>query len=205
MPMACNPTILSRISSTDNFNSWKTLTSSRITSISPTAASGATPPTATENSTLMTATSEVFDTAACIQEKLTALGSTTNHIQMAQQDILRLNKEIIEAEADVAIARDRVAYIRHPEEHTSFYESWFPMNRPMQSANVPYFIGVTVFILVFALLVGLSLIGLNINVAINPALLYFIQSIASQFTWLTFVMFFMLIFAVYYFVNQKQS
>lgn len=205
MSSACNATIHSRISSTGNFNAWKTLTSSRITSISPTAASGATPPTATENSTLMTASSEVFDTAACIQEKLSALGSTTNQIQTAQQDILRLNKEITEAEADVAIARDRVAYIRHPEEHTSFYESWFPINRPMQRENVPYFIAVTVFLLVFSLLVGLSLIGVNINVAMNPALLYFVQRIASQFTWLTLALLFVLIFAIYYFVSQRQS
>jgi sterol desaturase/sphingolipid hydroxylase (fatty acid hydroxylase superfamily) len=153
----------------------------------------------------MTASSEVFDTAACIQEKLTALGSTTNQIQTAQQDILRLNKEITEAEADVAIARDRVAYIRHPEEHTSFYESWFPINRPMQRENVPYFIAVTVFLVVFSLLVGLSLIGMNINVSMNPALLYFIQRIASQFTWLTLALFFVLVFAIYYFVNQRQS
>lgn len=205
MPSACNPTILSRISSTGNFNTWKTLTSSKITSISPTAASGTTPPTATESSTLMSASNEVFDTAACIQEKLSALGSTTNEIQTAQQDILRLNKEITEAEADVAIARDRVAYIRHPEEHTSYYESWFPINRPMQRESVPYFIAVTVFLLVFSLLVGLSLIGVNINVAMNPALLYFIQSIASQFTWLTVVLFLLLVFAIYYFVNQRQS
>jgi len=153
----------------------------------------------------MSASNEVFDTAACIQEKLTSLGSTTNQIQTAQQDILRLNKEITEAEADVAIARDRVAYIRHPEEHTSFYESWFPINRPMQRENVPYFIGVTIFLLIFSLLVGLSLIGVNINVVMNPALIYFIQSILSQFTWLTLVLFLMLVFAVYYFVNQKQS
>lgn len=153
----------------------------------------------------MAASSEIFDTAACLQEKLTALGSTTNQIQAAQQDILRLNKEITEAEADVAIARDRVAYIRHPEEHTSFYESWFPINRPMQRENVPYFIAVTVFLVVFSLLVGLSLIGMNINVSVNPALLYFIQSIMSQFTWLTLALFLVLVFAIYYFVNQRQS
>jgi hypothetical protein len=153
----------------------------------------------------MSASNEVFDTAACIQEKLTALGSTTNQIQTAQQDILRLNKEITEAEADVAIARDRVAYIRHPEEHTSFYESWFPINRPMHRENVPYFIAVTVFLVVFSLLVGLSLIGMNINVSVNPALLYFIQSILAQFTWLTFALFLVLVFAIYYFVNQRQS
>ena len=153
----------------------------------------------------MAASNEVFDTAACIQEQLSRLGSTTNHIQTAQQDILRLNNEITDAEADVAIARDRVAYIRHPEEHTSYYESWFPINRPMQRENVSYFIGVTVFLLVFSLLVGLSLIGVNVNVAMNPALVYFIQRILAQFTWLTFILTLMLIFVVYYFVNQKQS
>jgi hypothetical protein len=205
MSTACNPTILSRISNASAFNTWKTMTSNKIRGISPTAASGAIPPTDLEKSTLLAASSEVFDTAGCIQERLTTLGSTTNQIQTAQQDILRLNKEIVEAEADVAIARDRVAYIRHPEEHTSFYESWFPMSRPMQRENVPYFIGVTIFLFIFSLLVGLSLIGVNISVVLHPGFVYMIQRILAQFTWLTLILFMMLLFIIYYFVNQKQS
>ena len=154
---------------------------------------------------MLNASGEVFDTAACIQEELSKLGATSSHIQTAQQDILRLNKEIAEAEADVAIARDRVAYIRHPEEHTSYYESWFPINRPMQRENVPYFVGVTLFLFIFAILVGLSLIGVNVNVMLHPSFVYFIQRILAQFTWLSLILFMMLLFIIYYFVNQKQS
>ena len=205
MASVCTPTINSRLSSQDTFNAWKTLKSSTLTSISPTSAAGTTTPTNLEITTLNSTAGEIFDTAACIQEKLSTIGGTTNEIQKAQQDILRLNKEIIEAEGDVAVARDRVAYIRHPEENTSFYESWFPIDRPMQHTSVPYFMGVTVFLSVFSLLVLLSLLGVNINVELSQSFILFVQRIMAQFTWVTLILFLMMLFIIYYFVFKQQS
>lgn len=207
MPTACNPTILSRISNLTTFNAWKNITSSRITSISPTAASGVIQPTTIETNTLSSVTSELLDTTACIQEKLTALGGTTNLIQTAQEDMLRLKNEIIEAEADAAIARDRVAYIRHPEEHTSYYESWFPIDRPIQRNTVPYLMAVTVFIFVFAFLVGMSLFGVNISIIFPISTTDPISIFMSYFSWFgsTLVLAILLILTLYYFMYIKQS
>jgi hypothetical protein len=205
MASVCTPTINLRLSSQDTFNAWKTLNSSTLTSISPTAAAGTTTPTDLENTTLISTAGEIFDTAACIQEKVSSIGGITNQIQKAQEDILRLNREIIEAEADVAVARDRVAYIRNPEENTSFYESWFPIDRPMQHTSVPYFMGVTVFLTVFSLLVLLSLLGVNINVELSQTFLLFVQRIMAQFTWATLILFLMMLFIIYYFVFKQQS
>jgi len=204
MASVCTPTINSRLSSRDTFNAWKTLKSSSLTSISPTAAAGTTTPTNLENTTLISTAGEIYDTAACIQEKLSTLGSTTNEIQTGQEDILRLNKEIIEAEADVAVARDRVAYIRHPEENTSFYESWFPIDRPMQHTSVPYFMAVTVFLGVVSLLLLLSILGVNINIQLSQSFIFFVQRIMAQFTWLSLILFLMMLFIIYYFVFKQQ-
>jgi len=207
MSTACNPTILSRISNLTTFNAWKNITSSMITSISPTAASGAIQPTTIELNTLSSATGDVLATTTCIQEKLAALGGTTNMIQTAQEDMLRLNTKIIEAEADAAIARDRVAYIRHPEEHTSYYESWFPIDRPIQRNTVPYLMAITVFIFVFAFLVGMSLLGVNISIIFPISTTDRVSIFMSYFSWFgsTLVLTLLLILTVYYFMYIKQS
>jgi len=205
MASACTPAILTRIGSPDLFNAWKTTTSGQLNAISTTAAAGTTPPSGGEQTMLATQLAEIFNTASCIQEKLNTLSSSTNTIHTAQQSILDLQEQITAAEADIAISRDRVAYIRHPEQNTSYYESWFPIDRPMRSANIPYFIGVTAFVVVFGLLVLLSSLGLDINLDISPGFMAFIGFIISQFTYLTFLLTLLAIFIVYYFINMRQS
>jgi hypothetical protein len=176
------------------------VTSGQLNAISSTAAGGSTPPAAGEQTTLANTSADIFKTAACIQEQLTSLSGSTNSIHTAQQSLLDLQQQINAAEADVAIARDRVAYIRHPEQNTSYYESWFPIDRPMHSANVPYFVGVTAFVVIFGILVVLSAIGLDINLIVSPTFMAYIQFIVSQFTYLTFLLTIVVIFIIYYFI-----
>lgn len=181
------------------------MTSSQLNAISSTAAGGSTPPATGEQTTLSTTTADIFKTASCIQEQLTSLSSSTNNIHTAQQSLLDLQQQINAAEADVAIARDRVAYIRHPEQNTSYYESWFPIDRPMHSANVPYFVLVTAFIVMFGILVLLSVVGLDINLIVSPNFMAYMDFIASQFTYLTFLLTIIVIFIIYYFIRMRQS
>jgi hypothetical protein len=205
MPSACTPTILTRISNANNFNAWKTVTSGQLNAISTTARGGSTPPATGEQNTLATTAADIFNTATCIQEQLTTLSSSTNNIHTAQQSLLDLQQKITAAEDDVAIARDRVAYIRNPEQNTSYYESWFPIDRPMYTANVPYFVGVILFIVIFSFMILLSLVGLDINVVISPNLVMFMYFIRSQFTFTTFLLTIIAGFSVYYFMSNKQS
>lgn len=181
------------------------MTSSQLNAVSSTAAAGSVSPSTAEENTLVLASSDIFNTAACIQEQLTKLGSTTNQIQKAQQSILSIQQQIDAAEADVAIARDRVSYIRHPEQHTSFYESWFPIDRPMHSGNVPIFVAITVFVIVFSLLVLLSLLGMNISISTSPVFMGVITYIMSQFTYLTLALVILVALVIYYFMSMKQS
>lgn len=204
----CSAEIINIISSTEKFNAWKTIKSgslNTLTSSIPDPTKPGTIPTPTQQTSLATISSEIFKVAACTQEKLTEVGTTTNQIQKAQEDIMRLTNEIRDAEADVAVSRDRVAYIRHPEEHTSNYESWFPINRPMQIDNVPYFMGITLFLFVLSGLICLSLLGINVNVIISPYIISLLRTFMAQFTWFTVIQTLLIIFLIYYFVIQKQS
>jgi hypothetical protein len=189
---------LSRLQNQDNFNSWKQTVSAQLNSISSTTISGSTQPSLAEAAKLNTVATDIFNTTACIQEQLTLLSGTTNSIHDTQQGILDINDQILQAEADVNIARDRVAYIRHPEQHTSYYESWFPIDRPMHKENVSYFVAATVFVVMFSILVGFSLIGFDISIIIQPRLQQTVSYIISQFTWLTLFQILIMIYSIYF-------
>lgn len=148
---------------------------------------------------------DIFNTTSCIQEKLTEIGGTTNTIQTTQQAIIDVTKRIEEEEANVAIAHDRVAYIRHPEREVSYYESWFPIDRPMRRESVPWFVVVTSFIAIFSLLVFLSLVGVDLSFTVHPSLIIFYDLVMSQFSFTTVMLIILLAFAFYYFMNMKQS
>ena len=194
---------LSRLQNQDNFNTWKQNVSAQLNSISSTTISGSTQPSSAEINQLNTVAADIFNTTACIQEQLTQLSGTTNSIHDTQQAILDINDQILQAEADVNIARDRVGYIRHPEQHTSYYESWFPIDRPMHKENVSYFVAATVFVVMFSILVGLSMIGFDISIIIQPRLYTFISYFISQFTWITLIQSIVILYAIYYFINRK--
>jgi hypothetical protein len=201
----CTPTILTRIGDSTAFASWKTTTSATLNSISTNAKAGTTEPTTTEQATLVTTQSEIFNTVACLQEQITKLGSTTNSIQGAQQQILSLQEQIKNEQANADIARDRVAYIRNPEQQTSFYESWFPMDRPMRLGSVPIFMGVIVFLFIFIILIILSLAGANITFQFPPAATTpnSLFQILRSITTLEWILMVVIIIFVIYFVNRK--
>jgi hypothetical protein len=205
MPSSCTPAILGRISNRTNFEAWKAVTSTTLNGVSPTAAAGTTQPSPAEARTLAETSADIFNTTSCIQEKLTEIGGTTNTIQTTQQAIIDVTKRIEEEEANVAIAHDRVAYIRHPEREVSYYESWFPIDRPMRRESVPWFVVVTSFIAIFSLLVFLSLVGVDLSFTVHPSLIIFYDLVMSQFSFTTVMLIILLAFAFYYFMNMKQS
>jgi hypothetical protein len=202
---ACTPAILTRIADSTAFAAWKTTTSMGLSGISTNAKGGGIPPTPAEQAALVEAETDIFNTVNCLQEKVSQLSSTTNTIQKAQQQVLSLNDQIKNEEANVAIARDRVAYIRNPEQHTSFYESWFPMDRPMRTGSVPIFIGVTIFLMIFCLLVILSVMGINVTFAfpqVSAAPSPFLR-IVGRIRTLEWILIIVLISVVIYFMNRK--
>jgi hypothetical protein len=156
MTSVCNSTTLANIADSNAFKTWKDASDITLNSISPTSASGATEPTALETTTLVQVSNQIFDTELCINEKMGALYSTTNSIQKAQEDIIRLTNEIAEAEEHTNVAKNRVEYIRNPDDNTSFYESWFPIYRPMYKESIPIFIGIIVFLGVMPVVILVS-------------------------------------------------
>jgi hypothetical protein len=200
---ACTDTIKARLENMDKFNDWKNKTSAELNAISANAQNGSVQPSPIESSNFATISTDIFNTTACIQSQLSTLAGTSNTISNIQQEILNTADAIEQAEADINISRDRVAYIRNPEQHTSYYESWFPLDRPMNVENVPFFVGATMFILLFGILLIFSFVGLDFNMVIHPRLQLYVQYIMSQFTWLTLFQAVVFVYALYYFTGNR--
>ena len=199
----CNSTILARLQSQDTFNAWKNATSAELNAISANAQSGNLQPSPAEAATFSTLSADILNTTVCIQSQLTNLSGTSNQIHSIQEEIMTTKDAITQSEADSSVARDRVAYIRHPERNTSYYESWFPMDRPMRTSSVPIIVGLTVFVILFGILIIMSFMGIDFNIVIHPTLQGLMQYLYTQFTWLTFIQALLTIYSIYYFTHRK--
>jgi hypothetical protein len=191
----CSSDILSVINNADNFSAWTSTKQTTLNSI--TTSSN---PTIANQASLNSASNEIFNMIGCLQEKISRGSNTTNEIQSAQSSIINLNKEILEAETDVDIAKDRVAYLRNPEDRSSYYESWFPMGRPMHNLSVPFFIAINSFLVIFIILILFTFMGMNIsfislqgNYRVNNTL----------FTFPRMALAFLVGFIIYYFLVPK--
>jgi len=193
MPFPCDTL------SEETFNSWKTATS---TSISDYQNKGST--TAVDNANMLGTEKEILDASLCISAKIKTLSSATNSIAALHKNIIDKTAELLRAEKDISIAKDRVSYIRHPEQNTSHYESWFPIDRPISIFSMIVIVCVTVFIGFFLILLFLSYFGLNISMySENNGESTIFSAILQQFTisfWIVLIAF---ISVTIYFVRSK--
>ncbi len=163
---ACTDTLDSRLSPDETgvtaFNTWKAQTSATITELNGTITNNALPDARkVEYETLHR---DIAQTLACLQEKQNTEIDVANSVYTAQDRIVQLQREIKEREEEIQIAKDRVTYIRDPDAHPSYYQSWFPMDRPMRPSSVPVLIGIVVFFTMLILLGLLSFLGFNLSV-----------------------------------------
>jgi hypothetical protein len=196
MTSVCTSTLESYITNSTSFDTWKSSIAITLNSITSSAN-----PTSDSQKTLNEASQEIFNLVACLNEKLKDVGQATNDIQEAQSRILELNEDIRQAEEHVKIAKDRVAYIRNPDQHTSYYESWFPMGRPMQPDSIPIFIAVDTFLFIFIILMLGSYFGLNISLILPKA--SYSSGNTTVFTFPNIMLAFLVGFIIYYFLVPK--
>jgi len=187
----CTTAIMANIR---NFSTWKSTVSSNLNSIT-----SSSTPTPTQEAALNTASADIFQTVACLNEILSGISGLTNNIQTAQEDVLSLNRQISEAEEHVSIARDRVGYIRNPEKHTSFYESWFPLGRPMQPTSIPVFVAVNTFLFIAGIFLLLTFFGFKMSFPISTGT----GMSTTRFSLSDSLLLLLVGFIIYYFLLRK--
>ena len=181
-----------------DFSTWKTGMQRRINTLG---SSG--------SSDLAAIQTEIQSVIDCINDRITKVESSTNTIFNGQYDIADLQKQIETEKANIDIAKQRLESIRHPERHTSFYESWFPIDRPMNPITMITLLTLTIFISVFLLLCFLSLTGINLTIITQTDTIggmnrySFYTWVKSQFTFSFFISLCVLAAVIIYFVKRS--
>lgn len=163
MSSACTSSLNDAISSSSKFNAWYERNKLILTAFQ-----SISTPTSAQQNTLLDVGSELTNMSVCLQEKISSSTSTPNDISNAYDDIYRLSEEIKLAEVNSNTAKNRVAYIRHPEQDVSYYESWFPLDRPLQTLTVIVLISICIFMSTFLLLMAMSLTGYDLYLFVSP-------------------------------------
>jgi len=163
----------------------------------------------TSNARLNALKGEIQTILDCINSKITRVQSSTNTIFDGQYSIADLEKQIEIENKNIDIAKQRLESIRHPERHTSFYESWFPLDRPMNPVTIITLLTLIIFISVFLLLCLLSLTGINLTIISQTETIgsmnrySFYNWVKSQFTFSFFVSLCVLAAVIIYFVKRS--
>ena len=186
-----------------SFDAWEAATRAAITGYQG-SGSSATPTTQAQDDAMLTLENDMGDATACILNKINTLGASSTDIAALQLQILDKTTKLADADKDISVAKDRVAYIRHPEQNTSNYESWFPIDRPIHYTSLIIIIALSIFLGVFYILMMLSVFNLDLVLYIEP-----IYNISPFFMWLSqqltlsfWVVLIVLISVVIYFVKR---
>ena len=165
MSSACTAELNNTIASPSSFITWyqgyKTILSvfAQIT----------TDPTTAQQTSLTSLETSVTNMKSCLQEKINANANVPTTISNNHDDILSLQDEIKQEEVNASIAKDRVEFIRHPEQNVSNYESWFPLDRPLQTITVIVLISINIFMFTFLFMIMMSLAGYDLYLYTQPS------------------------------------
>jgi hypothetical protein len=152
---------------------------------------------------------EIKGVLDCIDGKIIDITTSTNTVFNRQYDIPTLEAEIEKEQVSMEISKRRLEYIRHPEKNTSPYQSWFPIDRPIQPITLITLITLTIFLSVFALLIALSAIGIDLTIitrldsSINANRYGMYYWLKSQLTVSSFVLVVILLAVIIYFVKRS--
>jgi hypothetical protein len=94
-----------------------------------------------------------------------------NTLEVSNSELVALKRRIEESKKDLKIAEDRVATIRNPEKDRSYYESWFPINRPLTNRTIIIILAIGVFFFILSFLIVLKALGFNLQFSVpwdNP-------------------------------------
>ena len=116
-----------------------------------------------------------------LQRRVNTNPATT--LENTNDSMLLIEDEIKKAKEDLQISHDRVKMLRNPDASRSYYESWFPINRPLRNSTNIIAISLGIFFFVFFFLIALHAFGFvfNLNIIWNNPETY--VKVAKLFPW----------------------
>lgn len=88
-------------------------------------------------------------------------GATATEISKLTTEIATKQKLLEQKERDATIAKDRASTVVRPELNSSYYDSWFPLNRPLKRAAIPVLVFFASLFITVSFSMFLGLIGIR--------------------------------------------
>lgn len=114
------------------------------------------------------AQNDIVAMVAGLQQRLTTnpINQATNYAHITNRSE-QLDVEIIQATQDLQVMKERVASLRSPYATQSYYESWFPINRPLRNISIVVLLALGIFFYVFTLFSLMHSLGLHVRLNIS--------------------------------------
>jgi hypothetical protein len=145
-----------------SYNSWKTNQSSNINllmaKMSP----------SNDDYLALTATAiNINGLSNCLNNKFATVISVQTDLATNQSTIANLDKTIEERKNDVEVAKERAALTKNPEKMRSYYDGWFPIDRPLKHYTIPVLIGISLFMITLTFFYFMSLVGIDTRLSLQ--------------------------------------
>jgi hypothetical protein len=95
-------------------------------------------------------------------QQMVGANPATDLQEMIQQDT-QIDIDILQAKEDLKVAESRAASLRN-KEAPSYYQSWFPLNRPLRSSSNIIILAIGIFFFLLSLLTVLQTAGFSIRI-----------------------------------------
>jgi leucyl-tRNA synthetase len=106
----------------------------------------------------------------CIQKDILQRNDYSSKLYTLQQEVEQARKTSLERKQTAEEAKERSMEVQNPYANTTWWETWFPLGRPIQKDNVPVLLSVSVLMLVFSLGIFLRFAGQELKfVPISPS------------------------------------
>jgi outer membrane murein-binding lipoprotein Lpp len=117
----------------------------------------------------------------CINKDIIQRNDYSSRLYSLQQEIEDLRKELASKKQTANEAQERADQLEAPYNKTSWYETWFPLGRPMKKDNVPVLLSVSIVMLVFSLGIFLRYAGLELRLdSVTTSTNSFLKNINSR-------------------------
>lgn len=101
----------------------------------------------------------------CIQKDIIQRNDTSSKLYSLQQEVEEARKIAAQRKQTLAEAKERSTEVENPYNNTTWWQSWFPLGRPIQKENVPVLLSVSILMLVFSLGIFLRFAGYELQLA----------------------------------------
>jgi hypothetical protein len=154
--MSCNLLIDADFKDPASFQAWRGSQSAAINQIANSVTT-----TQTDYNNLVNIATNINNHLKCIKEKYDNANNVANVIAELQSKIDDVQKLIEERKKDVSVAHDRALLVRSPEISRSYYDGWFPIDRPLKHYTIPVLISFSIFLLTLSLFYLLVFLGIH--------------------------------------------